>query len=141
MPTNQLQNMYANSTIPCSVFVVPDSSHNNSVKVSVAATNALRPSGISQNSNRTRPDPDFSLTTQAQQIAAIAGENVGVWCDGATGVDLVCAATWAAGDLIMSDASGYGVVCTSGKFYGARAQSAGVIGALCPVDVVIGYLP
>ena len=141
MPTNQLQNMYANSTIACSIFVVPDSTHNNSVKASVAANNTVPPSGISQNSNRTRPDPDFSLTTQAQQIAAIAGESVGVWCDGATGVDLVCNATWNAGDLIMSDASGYGVVATSGHYYGARAQTPGVVGALCPVNVTIGYLP
>ncbi len=134
---NQYQNMYANSTIACSIFVIPDATHNNSVKKSVDGT--VRPSGISQESNRTRPDPDFSLTTQAQQIAAIAGESIQVWVDGATGVSLVCNATWAAGDLLMADANGLGIVATMGNYYGARAQTAGVIGALCPVDVVIGY--
>ena len=133
----QYQNMYANSTIPCSVFVIPDSTHFNSVKKAVDGT--VRPSGISQESNRTRPDPDFALTTQAQQIAAIAGESVQVWVDTATGVSLVCAATWAAGDLLMSDSNSAGIVATTGNYYGARAQTTGVIGAICPVDVVIGY--
>jgi hypothetical protein len=133
---NQYQNMWANSTIPCSVILVPDATHNNSVKQAVSG--AIRPSGISVNSNRTRPDPDFSLTTQAQQIAAIAGEEVVVWVDGATGVDLVCNYPWLAGDLVMSDSNGYGIEVTAGNFYVARAQTPGTVGALCPVDIVIG---
>ena len=134
---NQLQNMYANSTVPCSVILVADATHNNSAKV--AANSTVRPVGISVNSNRTRPDPDFSLTTQAQQIAAIAGESLGVWVEDSTGVDLYCNYAWNIGDLIMSDSSGYGIVATTGNYYVAQAQTAGVVGALCPVDVKIGY--
>ena len=133
------QNMWANSTINCSCFVIPDSTHNNSVKQAAAATTP--PAGISTNANRTRPDPDFSLTTQAVQVAAIQGEVVGVYPPGTTGVDLVCGAVpWAAGDYLMSDANGHGITCTAGNFYGARAQTAGVVGALCPVDVIVGKL-
>ena len=57
------------------------------------------------------------------------------------GVDLFCNEAWEPGDLLMPDANGKGVVATTGNFYGARAQSAGTVGALCPVDVVCGLLP
>lgn len=134
---NQLQSMYANATVPCSVIVIPDSTHNNSVKK--AADGTVVPSGVATNAARTRPDPDFSQTTQAQQVAAIAGEYLGVYTNGATGVDLYCNATWAAGDLIMADASSFGIVATSGNYYVGRAQTAGVVGALCPIDVFVGY--
>lgn len=137
MPTNQVQNMYANSTVPCSIIVVRDATHNNAVKVAANAT--VEPAGVSWNSARTRPDPDFSQSTQAQQVAAIAGESIGVYGPGATGVDLYCNATWAIGDPIMADASGFGIVATSGNYHVGFAQTAGVIGALCPVDISIGY--
>lgn len=137
MATNQFQNMYANSTIPCSIILVRDSTHNNSVKTAANAT--VEPVGISWNSARTRPDPDFSQSIQSQQVAAIQGESVGVFCLGATGVDLYCNATWSVGDPIMADASGFGIVATSGNYHIGFAQTAGVIGALCPVDIQIGY--
>ena len=134
---NQNQSMYANSTIACSVIVIPDNSNYNCVKVAGGAT--VLPTGVSNNGNRTRPDPDFTLTTQAQQIAAIAGEEVAIWVDGAVGVDLYCNYAWNAGDLIMSDSNGYGILSTSGNYYVGRAQTAGTVGALCPVDVLPGY--
>ena len=135
---NQYQNMYANSTVPCSVFVIPDTSHFNSVKTATVAT--TRPTGISMNSRRKRPDPDFTgMDAQSGQVAAIAGEGVGVWVDGAASIDLYCNATWTTGDLLMADGSGFGIVATTGNYYGARACATGVVGALCPVDVVIGY--
>lgn len=137
MATNQFQNMYANSTVACSVIVIPDSTHFNSVKKAVDGT--VLPSGISWNSARTRPDPDFNQSTQAQQIAAIAGESLGVWCDGATGVDLVCNFAWTTGDLIMADSNGLGIEATTGNYYVGRAQATGVVGALCPIDVTPGY--
>jgi len=135
--TTQMQNMYANSTVPCSVILVNDTAHNNAVKVAADATHV--PVGISTNAARTRPDPDFSQSTQAQQVAAIAGESIGVHCNGSTGVDLVCNATWAIGDFIMADGSGFGITATSTNYYVGWAQTVGVVGALCPVNVMIGY--
>lgn len=136
----QKQTMYANSTVPCSCFVIPDGTHPNSAKVAADGTTA-KPLGISDNAARQRPDPDFSMTTQPQQIAALAGESMGVHTEGAVGVDLVCGAVpWAIGDLLMSDANGNGITATSGSWYGARAQTVGVVGALCPVDVETGYM-
>lgn len=133
----QAQNMYAYAQIACSVIVVRTASHNNAVIAATAATTI--PAGISWNSARTRPDPDFSQSTQAQQIAAIAGETLGVWGPGSVGVDLVCNATWSAGDAIMADGSGFGIVATTTNYYVGFAQTAGVVGALCPVDVQPGY--
>lgn len=139
MAQPNFQNMWANSTIGCSVIVTMDPTHSNSVKKSADGTKL--PVGISTNAARTRPDPDFSQSTQAQQIAAIAGETVQVYGPGCTGVDLVCGASpWAAGDLIMADTNGYGITCTTGNYYVARAQTTGVAGALCPVDIFPGYM-
>lgn len=134
---NQYQAMYANATVGCSLIVIRDSTHANSVKIGVDGT--VVPVGISTNAARTRPDPDFSQSTQAQQVAANAGETVGVHCVGATGVDLVCNATWSVGDPIMADSAGKGIVATTGNYYVGFAQTVGVVGALCPVDVQPGY--
>lgn len=139
MAQPRMQNMWANSTIGCSVILIPDATHFNSVKK--APSGAVLPSGISPNGARTRPDPDFAQSTQAQQIAAIAGETVDVYGPGCTGIDLVCGTVpWAAGDLIMADSNGYGITCTTGNYYVGRAQTTGVAGALCPVDVNPGYM-
>lgn len=139
MATNNQQNMWANSTIPCSTIVIRDATHFNAVKTAAAATTV--PVGISTNAVRTRPDPDFSQSTQAQQIAAIAGESVLIYPQGCTGVDLVCGSVpWAAGDPIMSDANGFGITATSGNYYIGFAQTTGVAGALGAVDIQIGKL-
>lgn len=139
MAINSQQNMWANSTIGCSVIVIPDSTHNNAVKKSPDGT--VTPSGISTNAARTRPDPDFSQSTQAQQIAAIQGETVLIYGPGCTGVDLVCGAVpWAAGDYIMADSNGYGITCTSGHYYVGVAQSAGTAGALGQVNIQCGWM-
>ncbi len=129
------QSMYANATITTCRIVIPDSTHTNSVKQAVDGT--IRPVGISGNAGRLRPDPDFSQANVDQ--AAIAGENVAVFVDGARSVDLYCNAAWSAGDLIMADASGKGVVATSGRYYVGRALGPGTVDSLCPVDVEPGW--
>lgn len=132
-----MQNQYAESAISVSRVVVRGTTHDNSVKQAVNAT--VLPSGISQPAGRLNPDPNY--TQSNVDVAANTGENVGVYGPGSTGVPLYCNAAWAPGDLIMADASGKGVVCTTGKYYVARAQSTGVADTYCPVDVIIGLMP
>ncbi len=132
-----LQNMYANGTIVCATIVIPDSTHINSVKAAVDGS--VLPAGIASNAPRVRPDPSFTMSALSAMQAAIAGEILEVYGPGSTGVDLYCNAVWSPGDLIMADASGYGVVATTTNYYAARAQGTGVVGAYCPVDVMVGY--
>lgn len=132
-----LQNAYAAGTINTSRFVVPHATHPNAA---VQASDGTKlPLGISVNASRRRPDPDYTQTQLDE--AAVQGEVIGIHPAGTVGVDLMCNAAWNPGDLLMSDANGKGIVATTGKYYGARAQSAGTVGALCPVDVVCGLMP
>lgn len=131
-----IQNMRAGATINVSLFVTASTTEPNTV---LQASNATAvPQGISVNYNRANPDPSMSDNTAL--IAALVNENIGVHSLGETGVDLTCAFAWSPGDLLMSDANGQGIVATTGNWYGAQAQSAGVVGALCPVNVVIGLM-
>lgn len=131
-----LQSMYANATINICRILIPDSAHTNSVKQAINGT--IRPTGVSGNGGRLRPDPDFAQSDV--DVAALAGENVAVFADGSRSVDLYCNAAWSPGDLIMSDASGYGIVATSGNYYVGRATGPGTVGTLCPIDVEPGLL-
>ena len=129
---NTLQNAYATGTINVSRVVVADTTHRNGAKQATAATAPAL--GIASNAGRVRPDPNY---TQDQcDEAAIVTETIGIYGPGSVGVDAYCNATWAAGDLLMPDSDGKLVVCTATKFYIARAQSAGVVNALCSVDVL-----
>jgi hypothetical protein len=126
------QNQRAGATINCSTILVASTTEPNTA---LQANSATRPPiGIAVNYNRANPDPAMSDATAL--IAALVNETIGVHYAGETGIDLLCAATWAPGDLIMADSNGQGIVATSGNWFVARAQSAGVIGALCPVDVL-----
>ncbi|MFO1040971.1 MAG: hypothetical protein U0941_04250 [Planctomycetaceae bacterium] len=132
-----LQNAYAAATINTSRFVIADATHPNAA---IQAADGTRlPLGISTNASRRHPDPGFTQT-QCDE-AALQGEVIGIHPPGSVGVDLLCNAAWNPGDLLMSDANGKGIVATTGKYYGARAQTAGTVGALCPVDVVCGLTP
>jgi len=131
---NQTMNARAGGTINTCVFVKPDTSHTN--QVIQATDGTVPPSGISTDACRLPPDPNY--TSSQLQAAANAGEIIKVFPVGAVGVSLYCNAAWNPGDLLMSDASGYGIVCTTGNYYGARAQGPGTVGALCPVDIVTG---
>lgn len=122
---------YATGTINISRIVIPDSGHANGTKQAVDGT--VLPLGVSADFGRVRPDPDFSQAAVDQ--AAQAGENIAFWPRGSVGVMLYCNAAWNPGDLIMADASGYGVACTSGNYAVGRAQEAGTIGAFCPIYV------
>ncbi len=132
-----LMNAYAGATINTCRFVKASTTHPNAA---IQATDGDSLTlGISTNAGRLRPDPDF---TAAQVLeAAQAGEQVGIHPPGDVSVDLQCAFAWSPGDLLMPDADGKGIVATTGKYYGARAESAGVVGALCPVTVISGSVP
>jgi len=132
-----LLNAYAAGTINTCRFVVPDASHPNAAIQAADATHL--PLGIAQNASRLRPDPDFAASDVL--IAAITGETIGIHPPGNVSVDLLCAAAWNPGDLLMSDANGKGIVATTGKYYGARAEGPGTVGAICPVTVITGLLP
>jgi hypothetical protein len=135
--SHTLQNARAGGTINTCRFVVPDAAHANGAVQASAST--VLPLGISTDASRVRPDPNF---TDSQVLeAAEAGEVVKIYPAGSVGVSLYCKAAWNPGDLLMTDADGGGLVCTTGKYYGARAQGAGTIGALCPVDVISGLMP
>ncbi len=134
---NTLMNAYANGTINTCRFVVPDTTHPNAA--TQAADGTHLPLGIAGNAGRLRPDPDLSDANVL--VHAIAGETCRINPPGNVSVDLYCNFAWAPGDLLMADASGKGIVATTGKYYGARAESAGVVDALCPVTVITGLLP
>ena len=131
-----IMNSQAGGTIMCSRFVIPDTTHANRAIQATGGT--VRPLGISGNAGRVRPDPDFSQTQT--DTAALVGEPVSIYAEGAVAVDLLCAFAWSPGALLMPDADGKGILATAGNYYGARAQTAGTVGALCPVDVVCGVL-
>ncbi|HEY4259023.1 MAG TPA: hypothetical protein VGM98_02635 [Schlesneria sp.] len=132
-----LMNARAGGTINTCRFVVPDTSHANGAVQASDGTHL--PLGIAQQAGRLRPDPVFTSTQVLE--AAEVGEVIGIYPPGCVGVGLLCNATWSAGDLLMSDSTGQGVVATTGKFYGARAEGPGTVGAICPVTVITGLLP
>lgn len=131
---NTIQNMRASGDVNVCRVVVADTSAPNSCVQATSGT--PRPLGISWDRSKLEPNPNY--TSAQLLIAANAGDPVGIFSDGAVGVPLYCNATWVAGDLLMADSNGYGVQVTSGNYYVARAQTAGVIGSYCSVDVVIG---
>lgn len=130
-------NAYAGATIYTARFVKASTSHANAAIQADDGDELVL--GISTNASRLHPSPDF--TDAAVLEAAQAGENIAIHPPGQVSVDLTCAFAWSPGDLLMPDADGKGVVATTGKYYGARAESAGVVGALCPVTVVTGSVP
>lgn len=134
---NTLMNARAGATINICRFVIPDDSHANGALQ--AANGDVLPLGISHQAGRLHPDPNYSDAAVLE--AAKVGEPVGIYPQGTVGVGLTCAAAWDPGDLLMADADGKGIVATTGKFYGARAEGPGTVGAICPVTVVTGLLP
>lgn len=134
--TATLRNARAGGTINVCVFVKADTGNPNGALQAAGATVPLI--GISANFNRQNPDPSLSDATALN--AALVGEVIAIHPAGAVSVDLTCNATWNPGDQLTSDASGFGVVATTGQYVGARAETVGVVGALCPVTVLSPYL-
>lgn len=133
---NTPRNAYAGGTINVNRICVAYTGHDNGAVQAADGTHL--PIGISVGAGRLRPDPDF---TAAQVLeAAEAGEVVGIYGPGSVGVGLYCNFAWSAGDLLMADANGMGIVATSGKWAAARAESAGVVGQICNVTVLPGVL-
>ena len=132
---NTIQNMRCDGDINVSRVVVAATDNPNSCSQASAGT--PRPLGISWDRSKLDPNPNY--TAAQLLIAGNAGDPIGIWSEGAVGVPLYCNYAWNPGDLLMSDASGYGIQVTSGNYYVARAQTAGVVGSYCSVDVVIGF--
>lgn len=131
----QTQNMRAGATINVARILIASTVDANSAIQAVDG--AAKPIGISANWSRANPDPAQSDATALQ--AALVGENIAYWPNGTPGVDLYCNFAWSPGDLIMADASGYGIVATTTNYHVGRAETAGVVGAYCPVTVDVGY--
>ena len=132
----QIQNMRAGGTINVARIVVADTAAPNSAIQATGAT--VIPIGISSNASRANPDPAMSDATAL--VAAIVNENIEIHGEGSTEVDLTCAFAWTAGDLIMADADGKGIVATAGNYYVGQAACNGQVGALCPVRVTVGLV-
>lgn len=134
---NSLMNSRAGGTINTCRIVVPDTSHANGA---IQASNGdVLPLGISSQAGRLHPDPNY--TDAAVLEAAQTGEPVGIYPSGSVGVGLLCAEAWTAGDLIMADSNGKGIIATTGKFYVGVAESNGTLSAICPVRVQTGLKP
>jgi len=133
---NTPRNAYAVSTINVNRICVAATTHANGA--AQAADGTHLPIGISGGAGRLPPDPNY---TDAQVLeAAQAGEVVKIHGPESVGVGLLCAFAWTAGDLLMADADGKGIVATSGKWAAARAESDGVVGQICNVTVLPGIL-
>lgn len=130
-------NMYAAGSISTCRIVIPSTTHDHAA--AQAANGNVLPLGISQHAGRLNPDPNYSQSDV--DVAAIAGETVGIHGPGSGDVLLYCNFAWNQGDLLMSDANGKGILCTTGKYYVGRAKTDGVVDSLCPVDVITGLMP
>lgn len=134
MNMNVSMSCRAAGTINRCRFVKPATAADHSALQSAEAT--ILPLGISTDQVKTRPDPDIAADPNI--IAAVTGDPIKVFVAGAI-CSLDCAAAWTAGDLLMPDGSGKGIVATTGNYYGARALTAGTVGSLCTVQVISGY--
>jgi hypothetical protein len=90
--------------------------------------------GVSQVGSKTAPIP--SVTTP---VAAESGDSLQLHGPGAL-CNLTLGGTVTAGDWLMSDADGKGVLATDGNFYGAQALQGGATGQEVLVQVQLGYL-
>lgn len=126
-----INQMRAGGDIIVSTFVKPSTTEDHTV---LQAEAGGIPSGIAQNAGRLHPSPDFSQADIS--LAAKDGESLQVHTAGETSVDLLCGGTWTAGDFLIPMAGGGGTPATGGSWAGARALTAGVIGRLCPVEVL-----
>lgn len=129
-------NCRAGGTINITRFVKCDTASDNCAIQAIDGT--VLPLGVSTDQSKTRPDSD--IVANPNVIAALIGDQIKIFVEGAKGISLYCNAAWTRGDLLMPDANGYGIVCTPGNYYGARAQTNGTVGSLCTVDVITGLL-
>jgi len=121
----------AGNITPCSFLVQATTADH---KVSLASGNSVAIIGISGKGTR-RPSGDFF---NDDGYHAIAGENVEVIAPPKEEAQLQLGGTVAAGDLLTSDGSGFGVAASSTQMIGARAREAGVSGQIITVQPLWG---
>jgi hypothetical protein len=98
------------------------------------------PCGISQAWAQDAPIPG------AATAAGKSGDQIQVHQPGMSGegqdstVWLVCGASVTRGSLLMPDADGKGITCTTGKYYGALADESGASGEKIRVTPISGIL-
>ena len=80
--------------------------------------------GVSQVGTRRFPS---SAASSTDILAAIAGENVGVFGNGASNVFITLGGTVTAGTWLKSDANGAGVACTNAGGTPLASENAGAI--------------
>ena len=96
-----------------------------------ATANAVGAKGIAQKGERRDP-------TNSDGFAAIQGESLMYYGNGAKDVAAQLGGTVTAGALLTSDANGLLVVATTGQHIIAQAKQAGILNDIIDVDVMIG---
>ena len=104
-------------------------------KVQLAAGGTVPIVGVSGPGTRNIP---FSSLDDGYH--AIAGENVEVLRPPNKEAQLQLGGTVTPGDLLTSDASGFGVTATTGQYAGARAVEAGTSGKIVTVQLIDTHL-
>lgn len=122
----------AGGNITPSSFLVRSTTADN--KFLLASGTSAPIVGISGIGTR-RPSGDFFNN---DGFIAIAGENFKVYAPPEKEAPLQLGGTVAAGDLLTSDASGFGITATSNNQVGARALQAGVSGQIISVQPLWG---
>lgn len=122
----------AGNVTPSSFLVLNTSTDNQFV---LASGNSVPIFGISQPGQRNPP-----YSTLPDTYCAISGENFHIYQPGKDlEAPLRLGGTVAAGDLLTSDASGFGVTTTTTAHQiGARAMQAGVSGQIITVQPLAG---
>lgn len=123
----------AAGNITPSSFLIQTTSADHKVQLAAAATSPIV--GISGPGTR---NPPYSSLDDGYH--AIAGENVQVLRPPLKEAQLRLGGTVTAGDLLTSDASGFGITATTGQYVGARAVEAGVSGQLVTVQLIDTHL-
>jgi hypothetical protein len=107
-------NFIANGTIQPSTFVVIDTTQAGNAVIA-ASGNSTPIIGIAQEWSKLAPTPGQSSE------AADQGDEITVYSESDVCLLNATSAGWTAGDLLTSNASGFGVTGTSGQQSGAQA--------------------
>lgn len=116
---------------PSSFLVSSTSADNTYVLASGTSTPIVGISGVGTR----RPPGDFF---NDDGYIAVSGENFPVFRPPQKEAALRLGGTVAAGDMLTSDGSGFGITATAGQQVGARAMEAGVSGQIITVQPVWG---
>lgn len=130
MSQGRVESKMANGNILPYSFVKIDTS--TVFRVIQAAANSDILYGIASEQVKNPPIPQDTST----QYAAVAGDELKVYCVGSECLIKLGTGGCTAGDRLTSDASGNGVTATSGQIAGAIALDTGIAGDLRRVRVI-----